>query len=337
MARVKWDRSLHRVYRSAIRDGILSHPDVINLLKATLDSGGISRTEMQNLDQLYSKASNPRSKRLLRMIKIAHIDFASNSKLKLNGIAAYRIFDFLKGSGSSKFPHLDRDKIGVELLRRIINPGLINQGLASLCGPSALLFSVAKHNPTEYVNFAIDLFENGKGKIGRLFIEPGHDCRHYSPPNGSISQVDWMTAAAVRDSENWFFDYDSVKDAFAGITLPGELAKWFRQAGFRDVKEETNLVATKGKRALAEVKRLHDQGYRVCLFVGVNMLSSQKQSQGTTTAQHWVVLTKVVSISTNVELEVFTWGDGKYQIPQGARLSVNDFCKNFYGYVAGKP
>ena len=57
--------------------------------------------------------------------------------------------------------------------------------------------------------------------------------------------LDWLTTASLRDSENWFLDYDSVNKETAGMTLPGELADWFRRAGYTEVREDANLKFTK--------------------------------------------------------------------------------------------
>src|SRR5262249_24657836 len=136
--------------------------------------------------------------------------------------AAEMVCDFLERSGRCMFPKLDRDDVGIGLLIRIANPNVMNQGQSSLCGPTNLICSLATDQPAQYARYAIDLYEKGKAKIGRLLIEPGTGVRDYLPPRGAIPQVDWLTTASLRDSENWFFHYDSVDREFAGITLPGE-------------------------------------------------------------------------------------------------------------------
>ena len=107
------------------------------------------------------------------------------------------------------------------------------------------MFGLARSSPDAYVEFAINLFETGAAKLGALDIKPGSDLKAYNPPRSSIHPVDWMTAASIRDSENWFYDYQSVKDEVAGITMPGSLAAWFEKAGFLDVKNETNTFFIK--------------------------------------------------------------------------------------------
>jgi hypothetical protein len=154
-----------------------------------------------------------------------------------------------------------------------------------------------------------------------------------------MDHIDWMTMASLRDSENWFLDYDNADKEFAGITLPGELADWFRRAGYSKVEQDANLVATMGQSEIDDANRLHADGYRVCLFIGANMLSSTKLSQHSTTAEHWVVQRRKIEVTGGkVNLKVFTWGDGDYEVPpSGKTLLLADFLGNFYGYVAGLP
>jgi hypothetical protein len=252
--------------------------------------------------------------------------------------AANMTCDFLQRSGRSYFPRLDRDEVGVGMLMRIASPGILKQGDASLCGPAALLFNVVSDNPVMYARFAIDLYEKGKAKIGRLLIEPGKDVRSYLPSPAAIHPVDWMTMASVRDSENWLLDYDSAEKEFAGITMPGELAHWFRLAGYSDVREETNVYFTKGTGTLDDASGLFAKGYRVVMFIAMQMLEAKNQTKSSTIPDHWVVLRSQIDRSGGkVKMKVFTWGYGEYQVPQAGDLSLDDFSKNFYGYVAGKP
>jgi hypothetical protein len=39
--------------------------------------------------------------------------------------------------------------------------------------------------------------------------------------------------------------YDSIEDEFAGITMPGELARWFRLAGYSDVRRKRTSISTR--------------------------------------------------------------------------------------------
>lgn len=153
-----------------------------------------------------------------------------------------------------------------------------------------------------------------------------------------------MTLASIRDSENWFLDYDTAGKEVAGATLPGELAHWFRKSGYRDVVEETNLVLDKGTGTIDKANEYFRNGYSVCLFIKFNPLKQDDQFQeGGLFEKHWVVMRSPIDRSNGkIRAKVFTWGTGEWEIPQvttsGSKdLPVDKFLRNFYGFVAGKP
>ena len=349
----QWDaiksRSVDRALSRALENDLqLSHAEVVNIVRSTLSDGTVAAAEVKDLREIahVARTISPRSKKLLNMVadKIEGIFGSGPYRLRSDrhDFAAEMICDFLKRSGSRRFPKLDRDEVGVGMLMRIAAPGILRQDEGSLCGPAALLFSLASDRPVQYASTAIDLYEHGKARLGRLEIAPGEDVRNFKPP-ASMDHVDWLTMASIRDSENWFLDYDSVsqyKGGLQGITLPGELTRWFKRAGYRDVREETNLWFSKDTGNVDKANRLFGQGYRLCLFISSNMLYEKRQSEeGAVDTMHWVVQRSPIDRSNGkVRLKVFTWGQGERQVPQGAKdLSVGDFLENFYGYVAGRP
>jgi hypothetical protein len=348
----QWDnvgtKAVNKALRETLKDQQLSHANAISIVRSTLSDGIITPLEMDDLKEVAntSKTLPPRSKKMLTLLAEKILGTAESKgpfwlRSDQHRLAAEMVCDFLERSGASKFPNLDRDEVGVGMLMRITNPGLLDQDQGSLCGPAALLFGVLSDAPTAYARYAIDLYEKGKAKIYKLEIEPSKDCRNYRPPS-SMAHVDWLTMASLRDSENYFLDYDTVAKEVAGITLPKELSRWFSQAGFSDIRYDFNAVSNKGLDAVEDANDLFAEGYRVCLFIGANMVKGDVdqayESQGSTTAEHWVVQQSPIDVSNgNVRLQVFTYGKGKYQIPAGPKdLSVGDFRKNFFGYVAAK-
>lgn len=152
---------------------------------------------------------------------------------------------FLARTGTGHFKNISRKNLGNNLIARINSPGKIDQGSSSLCAPAALLYSVAKTNPEQYSTFAIELFEKGRSSIQKLVIEPSSDLKLYSLSGSAVDPADWITLASIRDSNNWFFDYQSENDQAAGITLPGALEKWFKKAGYTKITNETNVFFNK--------------------------------------------------------------------------------------------
>jgi len=243
---------------------------------------------------------------------------------------------FAARTGGGVFTHLARGDVANGLLARVDHPDLIAQAGSSLCGPAAVTFNLARRDPVVYVAFVIALYEKGEAHLRQLKVKPGQDLRAYDP-QGKINPADWIALASLRDSDNWFFDYQSVDNEFAGITLPSHLEAWFKKIGFSTVVNETNLVFDKGEANLREAARLYKDDYWVCLFINAQLLYAADQTSGSFVPNHWVVLQSDVTFSgTAVAFDVYTWGDGKRHVPGSPPLSVADFLKNYYGYVAAK-
>ena len=87
--------------------------------------------------------------------------------------------------------------------------------------------------------------------------------------------MDWIPIASLRDSENWFFDYQDVNDATAGITMPSALESWFRKVGYREIVNETNVFLTKDEDCLRRASALWAKDYWVCLFINAQMIEPE--------------------------------------------------------------
>ncbi|WP_448956159.1 hypothetical protein [Labrys neptuniae] len=248
--------------------------------------------------------------------------------------AQSRIDDLASGSGSTAFPNIARSDVVDGLRARIADPTSLNQNAASLCGTAALLFCLLNDNPELYVQYVIDLYTTGSANLGTLTVSPGADCRRYNPPKNKIAAVDWIAMASLRDSENSAFDYQSADDETAGITMPHSLAKWFGALGYTDVRNVTNVLLTKGRSDIDSCDFLRRHGRWVCLFINAQMLETTTQASGSITPNHWVVLQSNAGIVDNaLSISVYTWGSIR-RVPLALAIPVNDFCKNFYGYVS---
>lgn len=245
---------------------------------------------------------------------------------------------FAARSRAGRFVHIARADVARGLLERVVRPDGISQSRTSLCGPAALLFNLATRDPVGYVQFVIDLYEKGTARAGGLKVTPGKDLLEYDPKT-RLDAVDWIPLASLRDSDNWFFDYQSADNDFSAMTLPNNLVGWFRKIGFKQIVNETNLVITKDEKSIREAARLYRDEFWVCLFVNEQLLDPAKQEKLSLTASHWIVLTSDVTIlNGNLSMTVFSWGDGHRAVPYDPTqtLSVTNFLRNYYGYVAAR-
>lgn len=242
--------------------------------------------------------------------------------------------------------NVDKEPVFTGVAQRVENPGLINQGTAGLCGPASMLFDFASRDPVTYATFVIDLYQFGKARLGTLDIKPSTLLTN-APIPGGVPAADWIPMASIRNSENDAWEYISDRNAFQGITLPSEMANWFRRLGYTDVIDRAHLLKL-GRSNLdlaKEADRLFLAGYRVVLFVNADGVRSEviRLKHGSLVPNHWVVLTSHISLSeSRVAFSVFSWGSGSYDVPQytsdgrNDALNLKTFLDNFYGFVAAR-
>jgi hypothetical protein len=349
----QWDALTTKSVMQGVREGLaddnkLSHADTVNIIRSTLSDGVITKEEIDDLMAVSATARSlePRSKALLfKLATTLKSGATKGKKLELRGddqkMAAERICKFMQRSGNHHWPGLDRDQVGASLLMRVANPSTIDQNNASLCGPAAVMFGFAADKPVAYAEFAIELFEKGEAPLGRHNTISPHPLLRRINPGNNIDQGDWMTLGSLRSSENWLVDYFSTAQEVGGITTAWELARWLDDAGYSDVREETNAISDKGESNLREASGLYAAGYRTVLFIDSGMLKTESQSEDSGILdRHWVVLRSKVQIANgNVSFLIYTWGDGERTVPEkpSVPLSLSDFLQNYHGYVAGKP
>ena len=190
----------------------------------------------------------------------------------------------------------------------------------------------------------ISLYETGVGQIREIRVVPGSDLKAYDPGR-NVEASDWIALASLRDSENYFFDYQDASDAFAGITLPEELEDWFRKAGYAEVVNEARVMIDQEEENIRRADAYFQRGFRVCLFIHSNMLAKSTESTGSATADHWVVLTSpvthglvpiVAEMAKTISFEIYTWGKGRWPVPEVGVLLLDDFLDNYYGFVAAR-
>ncbi|CDH00287.1 hypothetical protein [Xenorhabdus bovienii] len=249
--------------------------------------------------------------------------------------------------GHEKDP-FEKIKIESEIQDRIAKKTYPRQGWASLCGPAAFFYCLQKDRPDIYEQSARELWKYGKTKIGRLEIKPGDGCRH---PSGSfynngaptISGLDWITLASLRDSENAIFGYNQVEAETAGVTMWGKLTEWFEKAGYEKIFDNISIFSHSNINDIITLNDYIRKGYIVVSLISVGMLNG---SAGETSGKnHWIVWEGEVSSkgksinldSENeiVNLNMFTWGGISERVKPNNNL--NYFLKHTFGGLVFKP
>lgn len=265
------------------------------------------------------------------------------------------------------FPRLCARNIGEELEKRVNDPESIDQGVSSLCGPASIIFCWLRKRPDLYVQYVINVCETGTGKIGDLSVSPKTDCKNYwnwkrksarDPITDkryyywiqTISAVDWIALAALKDSENSPYDYQSADNELRGITLPSTMEKWFKNIGYFVTSNETNLLFPKKFNILREAAAHHASRESVCLFVNANFISETKGKNRS--ADHWVVMMSEPKIDGQsifsfpdaagldnkaIDFNIFTWGKiSRIKNLNKQTVTVKEFLSCFRGFVSAE-
>jgi hypothetical protein len=67
------------------------------------------------------------------------------------------------------------------------------------------------------------------------------------------------------------------------------------------------------------------------------MFDSSKFSHRSITPNHWVVLTKQMTVQNDtISFGVYSWGQ-IFDVPQNGAYPLHGFYRNFYGYVSTTP
>ncbi len=235
------------------------------------------------------------------------------------------------------FPRIDPADIVAGLRERVQTPKSQDQGAASLCCPAAFFYCVLNYKPELYVQYVIDLFTKGKARIGSLKVEPSLACRVYQPPRDKIAPVDWVALASLRDSTNIVMDIASVNDDVASRSRSGEVAGWLRKIGYTSVRDDSNWYFNKGRKEIEAFAR-DTRVYRdVCLFINDNMLVDATSKRKSTFMNHCIVVDEPPTLQNGqISMSVYTYGDIQ-RVPSTGTLSLDEFSRNFYGYVSGQP
>jgi hypothetical protein len=251
--------------------------------------------------------------------------------------------DFAARTSPILWSNVKKSDVVAGLKARIDRPDLINQATTNLCGPADFTRDIAIDRPKEYAQAVISLYETGSARIGTFNIKPGSDLKkHMAPVTSAMDPSDWIILASIRDTDNWWFDYESQSDGVAAITMPHSKESWLKDAGYSDVVNDTNVFACKDLPNARQASKLFTSGYKVALFINADMLRASKMNDASVHPDHWVALTSAITVTgiaadpaSKVQFEVYSWG-ARRDVPESGSLGVKAFLYNYYGFIAAR-
>jgi hypothetical protein len=244
--------------------------------------------------------------------------------------------DFAARTTGHAFACGTRADIADGLKVRVDQPEKIYQGNTGLCPSASVLYSIVKDKPVDYVKAVAALYETGEATIGNWNLKPCADLKNYVlTATDTVPAVDWIPMASMRDSENWFIDFEATDDE--GGAWGGEVAKYLKKAGYTTILEEWNYFLSKNQAHLDRASDLYTaKDHNVLLLIDGDLLTDTDDAFSFM-PNHWVVLASSITYTAGsdsklaVKLTVFTWGNKK-----DIQMNLTYFLRHYYGFVACK-
>jgi hypothetical protein len=220
-------------------------------------------------------------------------------------------------SPKSAWPHLDAEEVIARLLVLMKYPNMINQGALGLCGEATFFHHVLQRDPYQVFATALDLLNNGVGKLGDLKITPHKRLRHANYPKNKAAyvpqgehktpyppQADWMLLTALRDTFNTFHHYEGrPEQSMAESSTAEERVKWYDQCGLY-IRSEIHPVDPGPLDTIEVIKKALEKTNtnHISLNIKQAMIRAGKRN-------HTISLESEIDVINNsVKFQYWSWG-----------------------------
>ena len=225
------------------------------------------------------------------------------------------------------WPNLDSTTVLARIEALSKDANLFNQGSIGLCTAAAFFHHIIQRDPSAFKAFGTALYGAGIGFLGSLKVNPGSDLRNadYAALSakffGMPPQADWMLMSALRDSENWFFDFEGAPDeSIAMETSAKEMSGWYEDTAFY------NAVSYETDTSLAGIKAINKTAHnQIALWIKEALI---QPGNGT----HMITVEGPIAIDEakdTVSLAYWTWGHPV----QPMNTTLTSFKANYLGAI----
>lgn len=230
---------------------------------------------------------------------------------------------------NTTWPKLDKVTVLTRLNDLKNNADLFNQGVIGLCTAAAFFHHIIQKEKEKFYSFSTALYEDGNASLGKLKIVASKTLRNtdyaalalkYQP---MPPQADWMLMCALRDSENWFFDFDGSPDDSDDMKTPTkELSSWYEDTGFYSSVEYSDETSLEKIQMIQKTDK-----NQIALWIAAKLLGHPD-----TKATHMITLESPITIdkaNNRITFNYWTWG----QPVQKLEKTVEEFKAQYYGGI----
>jgi hypothetical protein len=255
------------------------------------------------------------------------------SDLGETDLATFAIDQFEASTAPSLWPGLAKADIITDLRERRWNPISINQVNSNFCGPTSVVFELARTQPRRYADLVRQLYETG-GFWSRTHRVDAPEGLRASQSGQNMRPADWMLIATMRNDENALFSVSArsvgITSQLEGMTTPWEMEGWTGELLLKDNVANSTTFVWGEFDAIRYAHQVWAGGGSAFVMVHSDIFAAPN---GTVPPwpDHWVVYAGGLDESGGrIRFQVYSWGR-IYPLD----LSLDHFENCMFGIVTG--
>lgn len=248
-------------------------------------------------------------------------------------LATFAIDQFEASTAPSMWPNISKPALIQQLRDRRWNALNINQKSSNFCGPTSIVYELARTQPRRYVDLCRQLYETGGFWSRTKRIDAPQDLRN-TAAGQNMDAADWMLIATMRNQENALFgvspDSSGVSSQIEGMTTHWEMEGWTGEILLKDNVANSTTFLWGELDAIRYADQVWNAGGSA--FVMVNaLLYNAAGGFVPPWPDHWVVYAGGLNESGgNVSFNTYTWGN-VYPV----NVTADHFDNCMFGIVTG--
>lgn len=249
-------------------------------------------------------------------------------------LATFAIDQFEASTEPGVWPQLSKADIIADLRARRWNATSINQVNSNFCGPTSIVFELARTMPRRYVDLCRQLYETG-GFWSRTHRVDAPEGLRNTHAGQNMRPADWMLIATMRNEENAIFgvgaDSTGVLSQVEGMTTPWEMEGWTGELLLKDNVSNSTTFVWGEFDAIRYAHQVWNSGGNAFIMLHSDMFSAPNGIVPPW-PDHWVVYAGGLDESTSgrIRFTVYSWGQ-IYPLD----LTLDHFENCMFGIVTG--
>jgi RHS repeat-associated protein len=256
-------------------------------------------------------------------IKFIDLDGLEEADPERKNSAMQAVLDFendesIEGKQYKAIRYLNKNEIVGYLKSRLKDPAMRSH--FNSCGPTAVAYITITHDPLQFVNVMLELWEKGNAMNGKLSMPDNlsNSDKHYY----NNDDIDQLLEGTLRYSENTFGGYflkkpkstgskwkDNLRLFRTNATTPGEFDDFFRRMS---ITVETSSFNNITMDDIGNLSKLTSSGQYVVFFGYFQAMRGNTPTTNIGGGDHFVSVTSIVQ-NKNGTINVSYWHHGEYQ------------------------